>query len=175
VTTPLQRIVEPAVGSLTEGAVVKGVVPSKRESLDAESIGWLRALSGTGRKRDDAVERLHALVLRAARFEVARRRLVMGGSADSNDLALQAADDALVAIMSKLHTYRGDSRFTTWTYKFVVLEAAVRVRKRSWERREVPLEDDGLAHLVIDRRASPAGQAEASEQIRASATRSSAC
>ena len=146
---------------------MKAVLPSKQAAPDAESLGWLRALSGTGARRDDAVARLHALVLRATRFEVARRRIVAGGSGDANDLALQAADDALVAIMSKLHTYRGDSRFTTWAYKFAVLEAAVKVRRRSWEGREVPLEETGLAHLVTDRRASPASQAEASEQIRA--------
>ena len=132
--------------------------------LQGESLGWVKALSGTGRMHDDAVERLHALLVRAARFEVARRRTV---ASNSDDLALQAADDALVAILSKLHTYRGDSRFTTWAYKFAVLEAAAKLRIRSWERREVPLEDDGLARLIVDRRASPADQAEASEEIRA--------
>ena len=47
---------------------------SQRHSIDVESLRWLRALSGTGRVREDAAERLHALLLRAARFEVARRR-----------------------------------------------------------------------------------------------------
>jgi RNA polymerase sigma-70 factor (ECF subfamily) len=116
----------------------------------------------------DAVERLHALLLRAARVEVARRAPEPGdGSGNLDDLAVQAADDALVAILSKLHTYRGDSRFTTWAYKFALLEAAVRVRRRPWQGRELPLEPDGWAQLADDRRASPAGQAEASELIHA--------
>jgi RNA polymerase sigma-70 factor, ECF subfamily len=136
---------------------------------DVESIRWLRALSGTGPEREDAVERLHALLLRAARVEVARRRhgVAGAGSGDLDDLAVQAADDALVAILSKLHTYRGDSRFTTWAYKFALLEAAVRLRRRPWHGRELPLETDGWAQLPDDRRASPAGQAEASELIHA--------
>jgi RNA polymerase sigma-70 factor, ECF subfamily len=135
---------------------------------DVESRGWLRALSGTGRERDDAVERLHALLLRAARVEVARRRASADvGSGDLDDLVVQAADDALVAVLSKLHTYRGDSRFTTWAYKFALLEAAVRLRRRPWIGRELPLEADGWAHLPDDRQASPAGQAEASELIHA--------
>ena len=131
---------------------------------DADSLGWLEALSDTGREREDAVERLHALLLSAARFEVTRRQAASG---DSDDLAMQAADDALVAVLSKLHTYRGDSRFTTWAYKFVLLEAAVRLRRRPWIGRELPLEADGWAQLADNRAASPAGQAEASERIRA--------
>ena len=47
----------------------------------------------------------------------------MAGNTRDRDLAMQAADDALMAIMSKLHTFRGDSRFTTWAYKFALLEA----------------------------------------------------
>ena len=134
---------------------------------DPESLRWVRDLSGTGHVREDAIVRLHALLLRAARFEVARRRwsFADGGSGDIDDFALQAADDALVAILSKLHTYRGDSRFTTWAYKFALLEAAVRLRRRPWHGREVPLETDGWAQSVDDRRASTDGQAEASELI----------
>jgi RNA polymerase sigma-70 factor, ECF subfamily len=142
--------------------------PSHGKAPDVESLGWIRALSGTGLERDDAVERLHALLLAAARIEVARRRVVTDvGSGDLDDLALQAADDALVAVLSKLHTYRGDSRFTTWAYKFALLEAAVRLRRRPWIGRELPLEADGWAQLPDDRRPSPARQAEASELIHA--------
>jgi RNA polymerase sigma-70 factor (ECF subfamily) len=147
------------------GALQDGRPSSQGHAPDAESLGWFRALSGTGRERDDAVERLHALLLGAARAEVARRCAVGGaGSGDLDDLPMQAADDALVAVLGKLHTYRGDSRFTTWAYKFALLEAAVRLRKRPWIGRELPLEADGWAQLP-DRRPSPAGQAEASELI----------
>jgi RNA polymerase sigma-70 factor, ECF subfamily len=151
------------------GAALQDARPSSQgHAPDAESLGWLRALSGTGREREDAVERLHALLLGAARAEVARRRAAAGaGSGDLDDLPVQAADDALVAVLSKLHTYRGDSRFTTWAYKFALLEAAVRLRKRPWIGRELPLEADGWAQLPDDRRPSPSGQAEASELIHA--------
>jgi RNA polymerase sigma-70 factor, ECF subfamily len=133
-------------------------------SPDAESLAWVEALSGAGRRHHDAVAALHALLLRAARFEVARRGGARSGEFD--DLATQAADDALMAVMRKLATYRGDSRFTTWAYKFALLEAAVRVRKRAWQGREVPLEDDGWAQLA-DRRNSPAADAESSELLAA--------
>lgn len=129
---------------------------------DADSLAWVQALSGTGARREDAIGRLHALLERAARFEVTRRG--GGRSGDLQDLATQAADDALMAIMRKLPSYRGDSRFTTWAYKFALLEAAVRVRRRAWQDREVPLEADGWERLA-DRRASPGADAETAELI----------
>jgi RNA polymerase sigma-70 factor (ECF subfamily) len=110
--------------------------------LDAESRDWLDSLRDTGPRRDAAIARLHQLLLRAARFEVNRRRRslphIRGGYFD--DLATQSADDALVAILAKLDDFRGSSRFTTWAYKFALLEAAVRLRRLGWQDREVPIE-----------------------------------
>jgi RNA polymerase sigma-70 factor (ECF subfamily) len=122
----------------------------------------VRALAGTGSEHDDAVRRLHALLLRAARYEVARR----GGGRDLDDLAHHAADDALVAVMRKLPGYRGASRFTTWAYKFALLEAGVQLRRRAWDGREVALDGDGWARLA-DRRASPGADAEVAELLAA--------
>lgn len=120
-----------------------------RSTRDAESVAWVDALSGSGRERDQAIEDLHALLVKAARFEIARRQRALGAgrSSEADDLATQAADDALMAILRKLHTFRGESRFTTWAYKFALLEASVKVRRRAWQGREVPLEAGGWAQL----------------------------
>jgi RNA polymerase sigma-70 factor, ECF subfamily len=111
---------------------------------DAQSRAWIANLESSGQRREEAVTRLHELLLRAARFEVDRRRATLphlrGG--DFDDLAMQSADDALVAVLSKLDSYRGDSKFTTWAYKFALLEAAVKLRRRAWQGREVPLEPE---------------------------------
>jgi RNA polymerase sigma-70 factor (ECF subfamily) len=133
---------------------------------DAESLAWVEALSGSGPRREDAISRLHALLLRASAFEVARRLAATrdGHGPRSDDLAMQAADDALMAIMSKLHTFRGDSRFTTWAYKFALLEAGVKVRRRAWQGREVRFEFDGWAQLP-DRHAAPDADAETAELL----------
>jgi RNA polymerase sigma-70 factor (ECF subfamily) len=109
------------------------------------SRAWVAALGATGRVHDDAVARLYALLLRAARFEVRRRRATLGGQVSEQeleDLAAQATGDAVVAILSKLDSFRGESRFTTWAYKFVLLEASVKCRRRAWHRREVTLDAD---------------------------------
>lgn len=134
--------------------------------LDPESREWLRTLRAEGRERDDAVARLHALLLRGARFECARRRATLphlrGG--DLDDLAQQAADDALVSILARLDVFRGESRFTTWAYKFALLEAAVKLRRRAWQGREVPLEPEAW-DAVANGVGQPAGSVERSELI----------
>jgi RNA polymerase sigma-70 factor (ECF subfamily) len=158
---------ERASGVTAGAAAVRGPAQaSVREGLDEESAAWLRALEATGPDRDDAVERLHTLLLRAAITEVARRRSITPvAEGDLDDLAVQAADDALMAVLGKLRTYRGASRFTTWAYKFALLEAAAAMRRRPWHGRELPLEAEAWARLADDGPASPAGRAEASELI----------
>jgi len=90
--------------------------------------------------RDEAMAELHALMLRAARFELHRRRRLP--YAEAEDLAAQAANDAMVALLGKLDTFRGQSRFTTWAYKFALLEAGVKARRRAWQDREVLLDEE---------------------------------
>jgi RNA polymerase sigma-70 factor (ECF subfamily) len=123
--------------------------PSAVSADDASRL-WLRRLGGTGAQREAAVAELHLLLLRAARFEVGRRSgslpHLRGG--DHEDLAQQSADDALLAILGKLDDFRGESRFTTWAYKFALLEAAVKVRRRAWQGREVPLEEGAWSVLA---------------------------
>jgi RNA polymerase sigma-70 factor (ECF subfamily) len=134
--------------------------------LDEESREWLRALRSTGPGRDDAVARLHALLLRAARFEVARRRPTLphlrGNELD--EIALEAADDALMSVLARLDDFRGASRFTTWVYKFALLEAAVKLRRRAWQGREVPLEPETWS-LFSSAALEPDEQAEQSELL----------
>jgi RNA polymerase sigma-70 factor (ECF subfamily) len=126
----------------------------------------LDALRGGGARRDRAMADLHELMLRAARFEVSRRRgsLPHLRGDDFDDLAMQSADDALVALLGKLDTYRGDSRFTTWAYKFALLEAAVKLRRRAWQGREVPIEPESWELFGGDG-TSPEGAAEQGELL----------
>ena len=134
--------------------------------LDAESRAWLRDLRAEGREKDEAIARLHGLLLRAARFECARRRPTLPHlrGNDLDDIANQAADDALVSVLARLDDFRGASRFTTWVYKFALLEAAVKLRKRSWQGREVPLEPETWS-LFSSAGIGPDEEAEQSELL----------
>jgi RNA polymerase sigma-70 factor (ECF subfamily) len=135
-------------------ATYAGRVSGLTGTLDgtAPSRAWLAALRDPDR-RDEAAAALHALLLRAARFELSRRRHTLPGVPrdELEDLAVQAADDALVAILGKLETFRGDSRFTTWAYKFALLEAGVKLRRRAWRDRDVTFDDDPSHPALRDR------------------------
>jgi RNA polymerase sigma-70 factor (ECF subfamily) len=87
------------------------------------------------------VRRLHALLVRTACFHLRRvavRSQLRGESFE--DVATEAADDALVAILGRLGEFRGASRFTTWACKFAIFEVSSALRRRVWKAREVPLE-----------------------------------
>jgi RNA polymerase sigma-70 factor (ECF subfamily) len=161
---------------MAPGAVsVSPIVPDRRTRpappraaaapppLDEESREWVRALGSAGAERDAAVARLHDLLLRAARFEVDRRRRTLHHlrGDELEDIALEAADDALVSVLRRLDDFRGASRFTTWVYKFALLEASVKLRKRAWQRRELPLEPESWALLAS---AEPGPAAEAGQR-----------
>jgi RNA polymerase sigma-70 factor, ECF subfamily len=103
--------------------------------LDAESLEWISALSGTDPAREAALVRLHGLLVRVAIREVRRREssAVIAGP-ELDDLAHQAAADAMVAIIAKLETFRGESRFTTWAYRFTVLEVSSKLGRHYWRQ-----------------------------------------
>ena len=123
------------------GPPVTGPKPAVRPDDSAE---WLASLRAAGPEREAAIGRLHALLLRAARFESTRRRPTLPGigGKELDDLAVQAADDALMAVLARLDTFRGASRFTTWAYKFAIYETSVTLRRRAWRDREVHLEPE---------------------------------
>jgi RNA polymerase sigma-70 factor (ECF subfamily) len=101
--------------------------------LDAESAEWISALSGDGFKREAGLARLHDLLIRVAVRELRRREAPGGiGGPELDDLAHQAAADAMLAILAKLGTFRGESRFTTWAYRFVVLEVSSKLGRHYW-------------------------------------------
>ena len=136
--------------------------------LDAESHEWISHLRSDGTAREQAVKHLHELLLRAARFEVARRRPTLphlrGNELD--DIALEAADDALMSVLARLDDFRGESRFTTWVYKFALYEAAVKLRRRAWQGREVPLEPETWA-IFASGGDTPEDELERGELLRA--------
>ena len=100
---------------------------------DAETEVWIRSLHAGGRERQDAVRELHERLLGVARSELRRRSFAVEvGGPELDDLAHQAAADALVAIIAKLGEFRGESRFTTWAYSFVMLEVSDKLGRHFW-------------------------------------------
>ncbi|HET8987602.1 MAG TPA: sigma-70 family RNA polymerase sigma factor [Humibacillus sp.] len=104
---------------------------------------WVAALHSTGAEQAAALRELHALMIRAAGHQVWRMRSALPDpSPGTVDLIVnQAADEAMSALLGKLNTFQGRSRFTTWAFKFAILQAATEVRRVQWQHREVRLRD----------------------------------
>jgi RNA polymerase sigma-70 factor, ECF subfamily len=115
---------------------------------DAESAEWVRSLRSSGARGEAALQRLHGLLLRVARAELRRRssrRLIAGPELD--DLAHQAAADAMVAITAKLDQFRHESRFTTWAYRFVILEVSNKLGRHFWKAPDASIDEEDWDRL----------------------------
>ena len=131
--------------------------------LDAESAEWLSAL-GVG--DEAAYARLHARLLRIARRELTRRGLAIGGP-ELDDVAHQAAADALVSIRRKLPGFRGESQFTTWAYRFVILEVSAKVGRHFWRTPRARLDAEDWDRLPDRFGLDPARESEWRELVSA--------
>lgn len=133
-------------------------------SPPSEDAWWLDLTDESAGQQ--ATARLRELLLRATRHQVWRLRDLLpgAGAGELEDLAQQAADDALMAVLRQLGTFEGRSRFTTWAYKFGVLHAGATVRRQAWRHREVPLPD---TFPLADTAPAPDAVSEATQLARA--------
>jgi RNA polymerase sigma-70 factor (ECF subfamily) len=138
-----------------------------RAALAEESAVWVERLRSASADRDGTLAHLHALLLRAARTELGRRapRSRLGGK-EVDDLAHQCADDGVVAILRRLPEFRGDSRFTTWAYKFAILEVSSKLgRHFRATRADVALDVEQWERLPTRFGLSPESAAEAADLL----------
>jgi RNA polymerase sigma-70 factor, ECF subfamily len=107
-----------------------------RAALDADSRQWLERLRLGHPRHHETVAGLHDVLRRVALQELSRRRHRLGSirGPEFDDLAQQAADDALVKVLDRLDEFRGLSRFTTWAYTFVIFEISAKVARHAWRR-----------------------------------------
>lgn len=112
--------------------------PRSRAEVGA---GLADRLRSGGASFDEAVRELQVLMLRAAWHQVARTPGVYAklGARRVEDAVAAAADEATMAVLSRLDTFEGRSRFTTWAFKFGILHAAVELRRASWRHVEIDL------------------------------------
>jgi RNA polymerase sigma-70 factor (ECF subfamily) len=134
-------------------------------ALDPDSLAWMKALAQTDTHERRAAEaRLHDMLLRVARSEVSRRSSSLRISGpELDDLAFQAAADAMMAITSKLSTFRGESRFSTWAYRFVILEVSTKIGRHFWREFGVPFDEQNWDRLPDRFGLNPVHEAEGRE------------
>ncbi len=112
--------------------------------------------------------RLHALLVRVARHEAFRRGAMLQlQGPELEDVAQQAADDSLMAIKAKIAEFRGSSRFTTWAYRFVMLEVSTKIGRHFWRNRPATMDDDSWERLPDPLPVPPQQLAEQHEMLEA--------
>ena len=96
---------------------------------------WLHDLRANGAVQEAAIDDLRNLLLRAVLFFFSRNLGDFGGLARDEILrrAEDCAQDALVAVMNHLSDFRGDSKFSTWAYKFAINIALMTTRRERWK------------------------------------------
>jgi RNA polymerase sigma-70 factor, ECF subfamily len=96
---------------------------------------WLQDLNATGEMQEAALGDLRHLLFRAALYFFSRNLDDLNGM--NREEILQCAEDcaqeALIAVMNHLSDFRGDSKFTTWVYKFAINMALMTARRERWK------------------------------------------
>ena len=93
---------------------------------------WLNDLRGEN--KDEAIEDLRRLLRRGLIYALSSRI--------KTDLEHQVEDfvqDAILRILEKLDTFRGESKFTTWAQKVAVRVAFTEMRRKRWK--DISIED----------------------------------
>ena len=96
---------------------------------------WLSDLRAEGETQEAAIADLRQLLLRTVLFFFSRNPGDFGGLAREDILqrAEDCAQEALIAILNHLADFRGDSKFTTWAYKFAINIALMTARRERWK------------------------------------------
>ena len=136
---------------------------------DRESEQWVEQLRPGHPRREQTVATLHEALLRVAFHELSRRRGQLGSirGPEFDDLAQQAADDALMNILPRLEEFRGLSRFTTWAYKFVMFEVSSKVARHAWRRSPPNRYEPAIERLPDSVAPRPGDRLEQQEQLKA--------
>ena len=162
------RTPEPAaqpIGRCTSTREASREIDDATGSIRAEeNRRWITALSAAGHERERAADALYTYLLRAARSEFARRsdHARLSGP-ERDDLAHQAAADALVSITRRLPDFRGDSMFTTWARSFVTFEVRVKIRQHDRRGSSQALSSDEWDRFPSSRPNTPEAEAEAGD------------
>jgi RNA polymerase sigma-70 factor, ECF subfamily len=134
---------------------------------DAESRAWVERLRAAHPRHEETAARLHEVLVRVAFHELGRRRGRLGAitGPEFDDLAHQAANDALMSILRRLDDFRGLSRFTTWAYKFVIFEVSGKVARHAWRRQPPDGEEPAWDQLPDWLASRPGDRLERHEQL----------
>lgn len=131
---------------------------------------WLADLSSTGPAQAQAVEQLRDYLLRAILVYLTRQRsdLARLDFEELRALAEDWAQAAVIQVLNKRDTFRGNSKFTTWAYRIAINIAATDLRRKSWNHaslEQLVEERSPALALALEHSAATPEQAATRDQI----------
>ena len=129
---------------------------------------WLTDLQATGAAHDTAVSDLLVILVSGL-----RRGLLARVNTSAPEFETQAEDfaqEAILKILAKMHTFAGRSKFTTWAHKVAVSVALTELRRKRWQDRSLDgmmddSEGDYTPRLAADKSPTPENAAERAEAL----------
>jgi RNA polymerase sigma-70 factor, ECF subfamily len=105
--------------------------------VERTTEAWLEDLTAVGLTREQALADLREYLFRAVLLYLRRRRSDLDYLADSQigAMAQDFAQEATLAVDKNLDSFRGNAKFTTWAYRFVINEAISQLRRRDYRER----------------------------------------
>lgn len=112
---------------------------------------WLHELRSDGDTQSEALSDLRACLLQSAYFYLRRRSAGLREVApdEIDALAEDSAQEAALAVLEKLDTFRGEARFLTWASRFSVGRAIMSLRRRQWRDASIDRVPDGWEHPAL--------------------------
>lgn len=124
--------------------------------MSDEDINWIKGLTASGSARERTSAELYSLLLAPARAEARRlSRMLNVSGPEIDDVASQAAADAIVSIIRRIPDFRGDAKFTTWAYRFVITEVTSKMHRHFWRRADAPLDVEERPEIPATREFQP--------------------
>jgi len=112
---------------------------------------WVEALSeAEGETLSQALQDLRGFLVRATLVYLTQHRseLALWSQADILQLAEDCAQDALLEIRAQISTFRGEAKFTTWAYRFVINRAASELRRQRYRNVSLDWLNDDVPSLL---------------------------
>ncbi|MCC7161154.1 MAG: sigma-70 family RNA polymerase sigma factor [Anaerolineae bacterium] len=133
---------------------------SQARARQRSNSEWLSQLGADGTpEQAEAIEDLRLYLLRAVLYFFSQNPgdLRSLARAELEQVAQDLAQDALLTILKHLDEFRGESKFTTWAYRFAINMSLVEARRQRWKNVSLDkiLENSQLPDLQFEDKDSP--------------------
>lgn len=130
---------------------------------------WLSQLKADGTpEQAEAIEDLRLYLLRAVLYFFSQNPGDLRSLArpELEQVAQDLAQDALLTILKHVDEFRGESKFTTWAYRFAINMSLVEARRQRWKNLSLDkiLENSELPDFQFEDKDSPDPDRNAQQQ-----------